>query len=353
MINHRYSLQTPVAGDVWRVGPFSFCYQLSHIIVALVLLLLVCAFATYAMTLGKFNISLLQVVDAILGTGQGDVKDRIVLNIRLPKIMTGIFVGAALGISGAVFQSVSRNALGSPDVIGFTTGAATGAIAQIVLFDQGALEVALAAIIGGILTAIIVYLLAVKSGIVGGYRLILTGIGIGAILSALNSLMLVKGNLDNAMMANLWLAGSLHARTWMHVYPVLIGLMLLLPIVLVLKRGLSMIEMGDDIATQLGVRVERVRLSMIFAAVLLAAFATGAAGPIAFIALAAPQLVSLLRHSRALSIFSSALMGALLVLTADIFIHWLPFEASVPIGMMTGIIGGIYLIWLLTRSRQF
>ncbi len=353
MMNRRYPIQTPGAGYVWRLGQFSFSYQPSHIIVALVLLVLVCAIATYSMTLGKFNLSLIQVVDVILGSGEGGVKDRIVMNIRLPKILTAVFVGAALGVSGAVFQSVSRNALGSPDVIGFTTGAATGAIAQIVLFNQGALEVALAAILGGIVTAVIVYLLAVKSGVVGGYRLILTGIGIGSILSALNGLMLVKGNLDSAIMANLWLAGSLHARTWMHVYPVLIAVVLLVPIMVVLKRGLAMIEMGDDIATQLGIRVERVRLLMIFFAVLLAAFATGAAGPIAFIALAAPQLVSRLRQSRALSFFSSALMGSLLVLAADVLIQWLPFQASVPIGLMTGIVGGIYLIWLLTRSRQF
>lgn len=353
MINRRYITQTPGAGYVLRLGQYSICYQLSHVIVALALLLLVCTIAAYSMTLGKFNISFAQLIETILGAGEGGVKDKIVMDIRLPKILTAIFVGAALGVSGAVFQSVSRNALGSPDVIGFTTGAATGAIAQIVLFNQGPLEVALAAILGGIITAVIVYLLAVKSGIIGGYRLILTGIGIGAILSALNGLMLVKGNLDSAIMANLWLAGSLHARTWMHVYPVLIGVVLLVPIMMLLKRGLAMIEMGDDIATQLGIRVERVRLLMIFFAVLLAAFATGAAGPIAFIALAAPQLVSRLRQSRALSLFSSALMGALLILTADVLIQLLPFQASVPIGLMTGIVGGIYLIWLLMRSRQF
>lgn len=353
MMIEPYTLQNSGSGSVVRFGQFSFCYQPSHILVALILLISVCAIATYSMTLGKFNISLPQVADIILGVGEGGVKDRLILNIRLPKVLTAAFVGAALGISGAVFQSVSRNALGSPDVIGFTTGAATGAIAQIVLFEQGAIEVAIAAIVGGVITAVIVYLLAVKAGVVGGYRLILTGIGIGSILSALNSLMLVKGNLDNAILANLWLAGSLHARTWTHVYPVLIGVFLLLPFMMMLKRALAMIEMGDDIATQLGIRVERVRLSMIFFAVVLAAFATGSAGPIAFIALAAPQLVGRLRKSRALSLFSSALMGALLVLTADILIQWLPFQASVPIGRMTGIVGGIYLIWLLTRSRQF
>lgn len=338
---------------VWRIGDYSVSYQPRYILVASVLLFIIFTLSAYSMTLGKFNISMIQVVDAIVGVGEGGVKERVILNIRLPKILTAVFVGAALGISGAVFQSVSRNALGSPDVIGFTTGAATGAIAQIVLFEQGALEVALAAIAGGILTAIIVYLLAVKAGVVGGYRLILTGIGIGSILSALNGLMLVKGSLDSSMAANLWLAGSLHARTWTHVYPVLLGVCLLLPVMMILKRSLSMVEMGDDIATQLGIRVERVRLSMIFFAVILAALATGAAGPIAFIALAAPQLVCRLRQSQALSLFSSALMGALLVLAADILIQWLPFQASVPIGRMTGIVGGIYLIWLLTRSRQF
>nr|AAK95842.1 putative cytoplasmic permease PhuD [Photorhabdus luminescens] len=316
------------------------------------MLLLIMVLALFSMTIGKFNITIEQIITIFWGPGSGSVSEKIIMDIRLPRVLPAIFVGAALGVSGAVFQSISRNALGSPDVIGFTVGAATGAIIQIVLFDNNAVQIAIAAVAGGTLTAAVVYLLSLKSGAIGGYRLILTGIGVGSVLSALNGLLLVKGNLDNAVMANLWLAGSLNARTWVHVFPVLTGVVLLVPLVLFMTRKLSIIEMGDDIACQLGIRVERVRLIMIFCAVVLAALATGAAGPIAFVALAAPQLVVRLTCSRNMPVISAALMGACLLLSADLLTQLLPLRAAVPIGLMTGLVGGIYLIWLLTRSRQ-
>ncbi|AKH62390.1 MULTISPECIES: iron chelate uptake ABC transporter family permease subunit [Photorhabdus] len=341
-----------ISGKVWRQGKVSLVFIPRNLMVICAILLLIMVLALFSMTIGKYNITIEQIITIFWGRGSGTISEKIIMDIRLPRVLTAIFVGAALGVSGAVFQSISRNALGSPDVIGFTTGAATGAILQIVLFDNSAVQVAIAAVAGGTLTAVVVYLLSLKSGAIGGYRLILTGIGVGSVLSALNGLLLVKGNLDNAVMANLWLAGSLNARTWIHVFPVLMGVVLLVPLVLFMARKLGIIEMGDDIASQLGVRVERVRFIMIFCAVVLAALATGAAGPIAFVALAAPQLVVRLTRSRNMPVISAALMGACLLLSADLFTQLLPLRAAVPIGLMTGLIGGIYLIWLLTRSRQ-
>ncbi|PMR73603.1 FecCD family ABC transporter permease [Billgrantia endophytica] len=338
--------------DVWRLGGLSWVVPRRVALVNVALGLVVFGLAAVAMTLGQLDISLADVRDALFALGQGGVRERIIFDIRLPRTLTALFVGAALGVSGAVFQSISRNALGSPDIIGFTTGAATGALAQILMFGQGALEVALAAVVGGVLTAVLVYALARRGGVVGSYRLVLTGIGVGAVLSALNGLMLVKGDLDNAVTANLWLAGSLHARTWVHAIPVVAGVLLLMPLVVLGSRALSMIEMGDDMASQLGIRVERVRLFMVFLAVLLAALATGAAGPIAFIALAAPQLVRRLSHASGVPVVGAALMGSCLLLATDVLIQSLPLQISIPIGRMTGIVGGIYLIWLLTRSRS-
>lgn len=337
---------------VWRVGPAWIVAHPRLLLITSALLLLVITCAAFAMTSGRMNIPLPQVVDILLGRGDGGISERIIWNIRLPRTLAAIFAGAALGMSGAIFQAVSRNALGSPDVIGFTTGAATGALLQIILFSQGPLAVALSAVVGGLLTAAIVYLLSVRSGAVGGYRLVLVGIGVGAILNALNGLMLVKGKLDNAIMGNLWLAGSLDARTWLHVLPVLIGVLVLIPPILIMARTLHMTEMGDDLASQLGIRVERTRLLMIFYAVILAALATGAAGPIAFVALAAPQLALRLTRARHLPVVSAAAMGALLLLLADLLIQHLPIAMTIPIGRMTGIIGGMYLLWLLTRSKQ-
>ncbi|OCQ54714.1 Ferric enterobactin transport system permease protein FepG [Photorhabdus australis subsp. thailandensis] len=346
------STEVNISGKVWRQGNISLVFVPRNLMVICAILLLIMVLAVFSMTIGKFNITIEQIISAFLGPGSSTVSEKIIMDIRLPRVLTAIFVGAALGVSGAVFQSISRNALGSPDVIGFTTGAATGAIIQIVLSDNNAVQVAIAAIVGGMLTAAVVYLLSLKSGSIGGYRLILTGIGVGSVLNAFNGLLLVKGNLDNTVMANLWLAGSLNARTWEHVFPVLTGVVLLVPLVLFTARKLNIIEMGDDIASQLGINVERVRFIMIFCAVVLAALATGASGPIAFVALAAPQLVARLTRSRNMPVISAALMGACLLLAADLFTQLLPLRAAVPIGLMTGLIGGIYLIWLLTRSRQ-
>lgn len=337
---------------IGRVGPFSLAVEPRLVLVTAILSVAALLLGVYAMTTGTLHIPFGDVVTALLGTNESRMQEQVVRNLRLPRVLTAVFAGAALGVSGAVFQSVSRNALGSPDVIGFTTGAATGAITQIVVFDAGSLRVALGAVLGGVLTAVVVYLLSVQGGVSGGYRLVLVGIGVGAVLGAVNGLLLVMGNLDNAISANLWLAGSLDARTWMHALPLTVGTVLLIPLVVALARRSSLMEMGDDLSRQMGVPVERTRVMIMLLAVALAGMATGACGPIAFIALAAPQVVVRLSRSRSMPVFSAAVMGACLLVTADVISQLLPVAATIPIGRMTGIIGGIYLIWLLTRSKQ-
>ncbi len=307
----------------------------------------------YLLTVGSYPLTFDQLFSVLLGQNGNAIQERIVWGVRLPRIVTAIFVGMALGVSGAVFQSVSRNALGSPDIIGFTTGAATGALIQIILFQHPAYIVMISSLCGGMLTAMMVYLLARKNSVVGGYRLILIGIGVGSMLSALNHLMLVKGDLDQAIMANLWLAGSLNARNWGHALPVMIGVFVLVPIVIYKARTLHLLEMGDDMASQIGVSVERERVIMTFLSVALAALATGAAGPISFIALAAPQLVARLLRVGHLPVAASAVMGAGLLLLADLVSQTKPFGFNLPIGQLTSLVGGVYLLWLLTRSKGF
>lgn len=343
---------TVVSGTVWRTSRTSAVLRPRLLVVTALIATATLVLGAVAISVGTIDIPLREVVGALVGGSEGGTVEKVIREIRLPRLVTAVFVGASLGLSGAVFQSVSRNALGSPDVIGFTTGAATGALVQIVVFDGGGFQVSLAAVSGGLLTALTIYLLSVKAGVTGGYRLVLTGIGVGSVLSALNGLMLVKGDLDNAITANLWLAGSLNARTWLHAAPVMIGVVIILPLVGLLAKRLTISEMGDDLASQLGVRVERTRLAAIGCAVLLAALATAAAGPIAFVALAAPQLVVRLTRVRAVPVVSAAAMGAFLLVLADLISQTLPMQVNVPIGRMTGIVGGIYLIWLLTRTKQ-
>lgn len=292
-----------------------------------------------------------EIFKSLLGDAANPTAERIIMRVRLPRLVTAIFVGASLGMAGSIFQSISRNALGSPDIIGFTTGAATGAIVQIILFNAGPFETALAAVLSGLGTAIIVFILALKGRTTGGYRLILIGLGVGAVLSGVNTVLLVAGDLDQAASAQLWLAGSLNTRTWAHAIPAAVGFFITVPIVVTYAQRISLIEMGDDAARQLGVSVETTRLIMVLVAVALTSVATAATGPIAFIALAAPQLVRRLTHAPGVPLIASAIMGAVLLVGADLFAQHFPFNIKMPIGLTTGLLGGIYLLWILSVKK--
>lgn len=343
-------------GRLLTAGPVTLVTSTRVILVTTGLILATLVLGAVGMTAGTLRLPLTDVVGALAGALTGaegdDVTSRVVVGLRLPRVVTAIVAGAALGLSGAVFQSISRNALGSPEIIGFTTGAATGAIVQIIIFQADPVRVSVSAILGGLLTAVLVYVLSVKNRVTGGYRLILVGIGVGAVLQAVNNLLLVMGDLDTAVTANIWLAGSLEARGWEHALPALVGVAVAVPLLTILGRRATLMEMGDDTASQLGIRVERTRILLMLIAVALAGLAVGAAGPIAFIALAAPQLATRLTGSAGMPVLTAAAMGAALLVLADTVAQSLPVLATVPIGKVTGVVGGLYLIWLLTRSKQ-
>lgn len=319
-------------------------------LLALALCLAAAALAVYSVASGTINYSLAEVISALALRGE-DKTELVIWSIRLPRAVAAIAVGMALGAAGSVFQSISRNALGSPDVIGFTTGAATGAVLQIVLYNKGAAATALSAVTFGVVTAVIVYLLSRNRGSTGGYRLVLIGIGVSAMLSALNTLLLAWGDLDLAVKARIWLSGSLNAREWNDVYPALIALAICLPMLIYYSRPLNILEMGDDQAKQLGVNTERLRLIVMILGVLLTSVAVAAAGPIAFIALAAPQIVSRITGAARIQVICSGLFGAVLLLAADMISRNLPTSYAVPVGLTTGVIGGFYLLWILTRQK--
>ncbi|MGX1931421.1 FecCD family ABC transporter permease [Microbacterium resistens] len=341
----------PGGRRVLRMGRLALLVRPGTIAVTVVLTVVALIAGAVAMTVGSLPVPLHAVPGAVLGIADDPTAIRAVQGVRLPRVLSAIGAGAALGVSGSVFQSLARNALGSPDVIGFTTGAATGALVQIVLFGAQPTQVALGTILGGLVTAGTVLLLARRGGGIAGRQLILVGIGVGAIASAVNGLLLVRGTIDASSQANLWLSGSLDARQWSHALPVLAGVAIVIPLVLVLSRRAGLMELGDDIAQQLGVRVERTRLLLVACAVALAALATAAVGPIAFVALAAPQLVRRLLRADAPPIVGAAAMGAALLVVADLVTQLLPVTFAVPVGRMTGVVGGLYLLWLLLPSR--
>ena len=338
---------------VWRRGGHSMQWVPRQWLVVALLLAALAALVLLALGTGRIPLGMGQVLDIVF-QGQGSALERkVVLDIRLPRVLTALLTGAALSVSGAIFQSLSRNPLGSPDVIGFTTGAASGAVVYFVFGGTSSVTSAAFAVVSGLLTALVVFALALRGGAVASYRLVLVGIGMGATLSALNEAVLLRGELEQALSAQLWLSGSLNARTWGHALPLLLGLVVALPLALLGQSRLMLLELGDDLARQLGVHALRVKALMAFCAVLLASLATGAAGPIAFIALAAPRLAAFLTGDHGRPIVPSALGGALLLLGVDVISQTLPFDWNLPVGLMTALIGGVYLAFAIPRLRSF
>ncbi|WP_199516767.1 FecCD family ABC transporter permease [Nucisporomicrobium flavum] len=311
--------------------------------------LLVVAAATVAVwTVAAVGVRLPLADIAEILRGGGRRSDRfILLDLRLPRVTLAVLTGAAFGLSGAVFQSLSRNPLGSPDIVGFTTGAASGAVLAILVGGAGPGGAAVGAVIGGILTALIVYALASVGG--GAIRrIVLVGIGISAMLVALNSYLIGRARLDAAQAAAVWLVGTLNGRTWEYVRLLALALLVLTPPLLLLGRRLRMLEMGDESARSLGVRVNRSRLILVLLAVAICAVATAATGPVAFVALAAPQIAKRLTGSASLQLVPSAVTGALVMVLSDFVAQRLLAPAQLPVGVVTGAVGGAYLAWLLS-----
>ncbi|WP_416413242.1 iron-enterobactin ABC transporter permease [Pantoea sp. App145] len=302
--------------------------------------------AFLALTRGTLPISGEQVWQVLRGEGASNVK-LILLEWRLPRVLMALLIGAALGISGAIFQSLLRNPLGSPDILGFNTGAYSGVLVALVLFNQNASAITLAALLGGIITAALVYLFAWRHG-VETFRLIIVGISVRALLMALNSWLIISASLESAVSAGLWSAGSLNGITWAKTPPVIAVLLLSLLLVALLARRMRLLEMGDDTACALGVPVERSRLWLMLLGVVLTAASTALVGPISFIALLAPQIARRLGGGMPLT----ALCGALLLIAADFAAQHLFLPYQLPVGVITVSLGGLYLIALLVREAR-
>jgi iron complex transport system permease protein len=246
-------------------------------VVGVVLFLAGFGLSAVSMTTGDYPISVGEVIKTLFGFGDSST-EFIVTTLRLPRLLTAVLVGGALAMSGAVLQSLSGNPLGSPDIIGFTEGSATGALIVIIVSNGSMMQVAGGALLGGIGTAVVIYLLAFQRG-VQGFRLILIGIGVSAMLVAANSYLIIRASLQDALSAQFWLVGGLNGRGWDHVVPVAITVAMLLPLGFCCGRRLSMLEMGDDSAQGLGVPVERSRLVLISVSIGVSSVATAAAGP--------------------------------------------------------------------------
>ena len=270
--------------------------------------------------------------------------------LRLPRTALAILAGVAFGVAGVTFQTLLRNPLASPDIIGITEGASAAAVVGIVVLGFTGPLVSVLALAGALITAIAIYLLSNKGGF-SGIRLILIGIGVGAMLQSVVSYVLSRAAQWDIQTAMRWLTGSLSNASWDDVAPLALASIVILPLLFSQAKKLAMMQLGDDSAFGLGVRVGVTRLLLIVGAVALLAFATSVTGPIAFVAFMAGPIAARITGPGANLLLPSALVGAVLVLGGDLVGQFV-FDARYPVGVITGVLGAPYLIYLLIRTNR-
>lgn len=270
--------------------------------------------------------------------------------IRLPRMLAGLFAGFAFGAAGYVFQTMLRNPLANPNVIGITSGSSVAAVFCITILHSNRAVVSVASVIAGLATVIIIYILSRgKSFSVG--RLILVGIGIQAMLDALISYLLLAGAQQDIPAALRWLSGSLNGSQMPELPPLVITVLIFTPIVIVLGKHLSLLELGEQSATSLGVNTDKTRIALILSSVCMIALATATTGPIAFVSFLSGPIAKRLAGAGFSNVIPAGLVGVNLVLAADL-IGQFAFEYRFPVGIMTGILGAPYLIFLLIRMNR-
>ncbi|MEH2049426.1 FecCD family ABC transporter permease [Nostoc sp.] len=303
---------------------------------------------------GEYPISPLNIVKTILGLDTGNPDHLFVIqNLRLPRTLVAFMVGVALAISGTIFQGLTRNPLADPGIIGINAGASLAAVTVIVLFPSAPVyTLPLSAFAGALLMAILIYSLAWNNGS-SPILLILMGIGLSAIASAITSLMITFGEISDVSDALVWLAGSVYGRTWEQVFSLLPWLIVFIPMALTLARHLNALNLGDDVAKSLGSQVEWQRGLLVLVGVALAGAGVATAGNIGFIGLIAPhvgrQLVGTTHEGL---IPTSALLGGVIVVIADLLGRTLFAPIELPCGVVTAAIGAPYFLYLLIRNRK-
>ncbi|MEV7283156.1 iron chelate uptake ABC transporter family permease subunit [Streptomyces sp. NPDC093252] len=335
-------------GGVLRVGPWvALPVRYPTVSAAFASLALLAVAAVATLSLGRLGIALPELPSALAGGATGS--DAFVLNrLRGPRLVVAVGTGAAFGLSGALFQSVTRNPLGSPDVIGLGAGAGAGAAAA-ALFLPGVVPVAVGALLGALVAMAVVYL-STGTGFRNPGRLVVAGIGVSAMATALTQYVVYAVERDRASALTAYINGSLSARSWEDARTIWLVLLLALPLAALLARPLRAAEMGDDLAAGLGARPARTATSAILLSIVLSAGAVSVAGPIAFISLTAPQIAKRVTRNGGPHLVMSTLLGGLLLVLADLTAQQLPLFDNLPVGLYTMALGGAYLGYLLVRE---
>ncbi|MFH8989566.1 FecCD family ABC transporter permease [Streptomyces sp. NPDC017940] len=344
----------PAVAPGVRLGGLSFVWR--PYVLGVTLLLTGATFLLFCLSIavGDFQIGLGRVIATIFGRGE-QVDEFIIMDLRLPRALAGLVVGVALGVSGAITQSIARNPLASPDVLGITGGASAVAVFLVSVSGGAATAVvntvglSAAALAGGLCTGLLVYFLAWRRG-VDGFRLILIGISVSAVMEAITTWLLVSADIRDVARAQAWLVGSLDNRAWEDVEVALWGTLALLVVVSCAAFQFKPMHFGDEVAAGLGVRYQMVRAVLLLCAVLLAGMAVSAAGPVPFVALVAPQVAMRLARCPTPPMVASGMVGALLLIGADLTVRTV-LPNSLPVGVVTAAIGGPFLVYLLVRAN--
>ena len=319
------------------------------IVIALAVLVVIAAGVGIA--IGAYTLSVPELLRTLIGQGSA-VDNLVVLRLRLPRVLLGMLVGAAFAVAGGLFQTLLRNPLASPDIIGISGGASVAAVFGILVLGLSGPAISLAAFAGPILVALAIYLLAWRGGVTG-LRFVLIGVGVAFMANAVLGYLITRGQVDDVSQALVWMVGGLGNASWSGIVVLAIALAVLLPCIAALAPRLRMLQLGDETAGGLGVGVERTRLTLILLAVVLVAAGTAFAGPVAFVAFVSAPIARRMLATGGLALVPSALVGMLLVLASDLVAqHLLPGAGQVPVGIVTGIVGAPYLLWLLATTHR-
>ncbi|NVK27919.1 MAG: iron ABC transporter permease [Flavobacteriia bacterium] len=331
---------------------FSFSTPIASLWSMLILFVFFLAIIFLSLTLGKEFIALPEVFAVLLGHGD-QASQFVVETLRLPRILMAAMVGAALASSGLVLQSMIRNPLASPDIIGITGGASAAAVAFLSFFaaTMGIAWLPIFAIAGALLAALLIYSFAWRRGVTP-MRLVLVGIGISSVMGAVTTFVIAASPLSTSISAYIWLTGSVYGASWVEVQALLPWLLMTWPLAFYVARRVNTQELGDSLATGLGVSVQRLRLGLLFLSVIMAAPAIAYAGAVGFVGLIAPHIARrFVSRSFALLLPTSALIGACLVMLADLCGRLLFQPLDIPAGVFVSAIGAPFFIYLLYRQR--
>jgi iron complex transport system permease protein len=339
-------------------GKISFLLDRKASVTFIVLLLVAFIVFVFSTAIGEMKINPLTVLKVFGGSGP-EMETLIITSFRLPRIIIALIVGISLAVAGGILQGMIRNPLASPDVLGITGGASVAVVAFLALFsnESNALTVSinwlpLAAFLGAGAVGFLVYVLAWKNG-VSPIRLVLIGIGISTLMQALTTLMMIMGPIYQASQANIWITGTVYGSNWKNVVTLLPWAVVFLIIAFAAARTINIQELGDDVATGLGSKIQRQRFFLLMISTALIGGSVAFAGGIGFVGLMAPHMARrLVGSSFGALLPASALIGGILVMLADLIGRTMFSPLEIPAGVFTAGIGAPYFIYLLFKTRN-